>query len=46
MNPARKYDRTLRRWYSFRAVWLPGTEKAGGAVVLRLFRVKRNGKIY
>ncbi|MEX0983384.1 MAG: hypothetical protein WDZ47_15025 [Bacteroidales bacterium] len=78
MNLARKQDRTLRRRYSFRVVWLPGTDikigdililkdgalvsignignegipfeevtdKAGGAVVMRLFRIKRNGEIY
>ena len=36
MNLARKYDRTLRRRYSFRAVWLPGTDiKIGDILILK-----------
>jgi hypothetical protein len=36
MNLARKQDRTLRRRYSFRAVWLPGTDiKIGDILILK-----------
>lgn len=36
MNLARKYDKTLRRKYSFRAVWLPGTDiKIGDILILK-----------
>ena len=34
MNLARKYDRTLRRRYSFRAVWLPGTDIKIGDILI------------
>jgi hypothetical protein len=36
MNIARKYDKTLQRRYSFRAVWLPGTDlKIGDILILK-----------
>jgi hypothetical protein len=36
MNLTRKYDRTLQRRYSFRAVWLPGTDiKIGDILILK-----------
>jgi hypothetical protein len=36
MNLARKYDRTLQRRYSFRAVWLPGTDiRVGDILILK-----------
>jgi hypothetical protein len=36
MNLARKYDRTLQRRYSFRAVWLTGTDiKIGDILILK-----------
>lgn len=36
MSLAKKYDRTLRRRYSFRAVWLPGTDiKIGDILILK-----------
>jgi len=36
MNLARKYDNTLRRRYSLRAVWLPGTDiKIGDILILK-----------
>jgi hypothetical protein len=36
MNIARKYDKTLQRRYSLRAVWLPGTDiKIGDILILK-----------